>query len=118
MSLTPLGATFLHTKKQLAVVALFVLLVATLLLVTVTTKSNASKESSESRPVNAKKSCCSDDINKHLLAASYYSVKDNYRSNLMLNNKGPDPVEVRPTLFALNGSRIDAPSVIVPGESF
>jgi hypothetical protein len=119
MSLFPRGATILHTEKQLAAVALFVLLVATLLLITVTTKSNASKDISESRLLNAKKSCCSDDIDKlHLLAASYYSVKDNYRSSLMLNNKGPGPVEVRPSLFALNGSRIDAQPVIVPGESF
>ncbi len=119
MSLSTRGATFFHTNKQLAVVALLVILIATLLLITVTTKSNASRESSESQPLNVRKACCSDDIDKpHFLAASYYSAKDNLRSNLMLNNKGPDPVEVRPTLFSLNGNRLDGPPIIVPGESF
>ena len=36
----------------------------------------------------------------------------------MLNIKGPAPVEVRPTLFALNGDRVEAPPIIVPGEWF
>lgn len=113
------GQSFVGTKKSLVVVALFVVLAAALLAGTVATESNASKETGESQPRSARKACCTDDFDKlHLLAASYYSVKDNYRSNLMLNNKGPDPVEVRPSLFALNGNRMDAPPIIVPGESF
>ena len=118
MSISSRGGTFIDTKKSLAVIALFVTLATALLAGTVVSESNASKESAKPRPPNAK-ACCTDDIDKlHLLAASYYSVKDNYRSNLMLNNKGPDPVEVRPTLFALNGNRVEAPPIIVPGESF
>jgi hypothetical protein len=36
----------------------------------------------------------------------------------MLNNKGPDPVEVRPILFAINGNHVQAAPIIVAGESF
>lgn len=118
MSLSSHGQISHRTVKQLAVV-LVVMLVATFLLTRVATQSNASRDPQESRPLGISESCCSKDVDKlHLLAASYYSVKDNYQSNLMLNNKGPDPIEVRPSLFALNGHRFDAPAIIVPGESF
>lgn len=36
----------------------------------------------------------------------------------MLNNKGPQPIEVRPTLFSLSGERLEASPVVVKGESF
>jgi hypothetical protein len=39
-------------------------------------------------------------------------------ATLMLNNKGPEPVEVKPTLFSLTGERLEAAPVIVEGESF
>ena len=67
-----------------------------------------------------KKGCCGDiDKDKpHYLAASYYNVGNNLVATLMLNNKGPDPVEVKPTLFSLSGERLEAAPVIVPGKSF
>jgi hypothetical protein len=46
-------------------------------------------------------SCCgSDDTKPHVLVASYYSVKGRLSSKLLLNNKGPRPLEVRPTSLA------------------
>jgi hypothetical protein len=70
-------------------------------------------------PTLAKQGCCTKDFDKpHLLAASYYSVKDNLIATLMLNNKGPEPVEVKPTLFSITGERLEVPAVIIPGESF
>ena len=70
-------------------------------------------------PTDEKQGCCTKDFDKpHLLAASYYSVKDNLTATLMLNNKGPEPVEVKPTLFSITGERLDVPAVIVAGESF
>ena len=65
--------------------------------------------------------CCgqnADKDNPHLLAASYYNVGNNLTATLMLNNKGPEPVEVKPTLFSLTGERLEAAPVIVEGESF
>jgi hypothetical protein len=53
-----------------------------------------------------------------MLAASYYKVGNNLTATLMLNNKGPQPVEVKPTLFSLTGERLEAAPVIVEGESF
>ena len=70
-------------------------------------------------PTDEKQGCCTKDFDKpHLLAASYYSVKDNLTATLMLNNKGPEPVEVKPTLFSITGERLEVPAVIVAGESF
>src|SRR5688500_11339565 len=46
--------------------------------------------SSAKAPVStvAQQGCCTKDFDKpHLLAASYYSVKDNLTATLMLNNK-------------------------------
>ena len=54
----------------------------------------------------------------HVLPASYYSLKGNLSSTLTLNNKGPQPLAVQPTLFSLNGQRLDVPPVIVGGTSF
>lgn len=65
------------------------------------------------------KPCCGQDNDQlHLLAASYYSVGKNLTATLMLNNKGPDPVIVKPTLFSLSGKRLEAPPITVEGESF
>lgn len=72
------------------------------------------------QPFNApQKLCCGQDIDQpHFLAASYYKVGNNLTATLMLNNKGPQPVEVRPTLFSLSGERLEATPVVVEGESF
>jgi len=59
-----------------------------------------------------------DDNKQHLLAASYYKLADNLTTILMLNNKGPRPLEVHPTLFNRTGERRDLPVIIVAGTSF
>jgi len=63
--------------------------------------------------------CCGSDDNKpHVLVGSYYSVKHHLSAKLLLNNKGPRPLEARPTLFSMSGERFDAPAVIIDPESF
>jgi hypothetical protein len=63
--------------------------------------------------------CCGQGMDQpQFLAASYYKVGNNLTATLMLNNKGPEPVEVRPTLFSLSGVRLEAAPVVVEGESF
>ncbi|MGI9069599.1 MAG: hypothetical protein ACR2HX_24735 [Pyrinomonadaceae bacterium] len=65
--------------------------------------------------------CCSDeeeDSKPHLLAASYYSVKKNLSAKLLLNNKGPRTLEVKPTLFSLGGERYDIYPITLEGNSF
>jgi hypothetical protein len=55
--------------------------------------------------------CCGGDAadeKPHLLAGSYYTLRNNYSAKLLLNNKGPRPIEVQPTLFSLSGERFDA----------
>jgi hypothetical protein len=54
----------------------------------------------------------------HLLAATYYSLKDDLRARLLLNNKSPHALEVQPALFNLSGVRLDVPAVTVGGNSF
>lgn len=64
--------------------------------------------------------CCGGDEgdNKpHLLAGSYYSLNNGFSAKLLLNNKGPLPIEVHPTLFSLSGERFDVPAVTVKGNS-
>jgi hypothetical protein len=58
--------------------------------------------------------CCGDEEGEqkpHLLAGSYYKVTDGFSAQLLLNNKGPAPIEVQPTLFSLNGQRFELPIV-------
>lgn len=52
------------------------------------------------------------------MAATYYSLRENLNATLMLNNKGPQPLDVQPTLFSLSGARLPVPTVTVPGNSF
>ncbi len=56
--------------------------------------------------------------NPHVLPASYYSVQGNLDATLTLNNKGPEQLHVHPTLFSMNGQRLDLPAVTVAGTSF
>lgn len=65
--------------------------------------------------------CCGGqegDDRPHLLAAAYYSFRDGFASELLLNNKGPRPLEVRPTLFSTGGERLDIAPVTVEANSF
>jgi len=64
--------------------------------------------------------CCGGeaaDDKPHLLAGSYYTLKDNFSAKLLLNNKGPRPIEVQPTLFSLSGERFDISPVTVDSNS-
>ena len=54
----------------------------------------------------------------HTLPATYYSLKDDLTTKLTLNNKGPNPIAVQPTLFSPDGQRLDVPPVTVDGLSF
>lgn len=54
----------------------------------------------------------------HVLPGSYYNLQDNLSTTLILNNKGPEPLDVQPTLFNLDGVRLDVPLVTVNGTSF
>lgn len=64
--------------------------------------------------------CCGDDENNkpHLLAGSYYSVRNSLSAKLLLNNKGPQPIVVMPTLFSLSGERFDVTPVTVDPNNF
>ncbi len=73
------------------------------------------------RSQEAKQNCCGGDEgnNKpHTLAGSYYTLKNNFSTKLLLNNKGPSPLEVRPTIFAMSGQPFDPPAVTVSGNSY
>jgi len=51
--------------------------------------------------------------NPHLLAGTYYTVTNGYSATLLLNNKGPAPIRVQPTLFSLEGERFNVPVTTV-----
>jgi hypothetical protein len=53
----------------------------------------------------------------HLLAGSYYTIKSNFSAKLLLNNKGPLPIEVKPTLYSLSGERFAIPPVTVDANA-
>jgi len=69
---------------------------------------------------NPRVGCCGGDEanNKpHLLAGSYYTVKGNFSAKLLLNNKGPLPIEVQPTLYSLSGQRAEIPTITVDANA-
>lgn len=112
--------------RKLSVTTIFILILAGAICSTLASYSFAKYQNDPGKSdpdkaatITQKKDCCTKDFDKpHLLAASYYNVKDNLTATLMLNNKGPEPVEIKPTLFSLTGERLEVASVIVAGESF
>ncbi len=66
--------------------------------------------------------CCGDnedaDAKPHLLAASYYSVRDELTATLMLNNKGPKLIDVQLSLFNKAGERQDIAPLVAEPLSF
>lgn len=73
------------------------------------------------RSQDPKQSCCGGeegDNKPHTLAGSYYTLKNNSSAKLLLNNKGPSPLEVRPTIFAMSGERFEPPAVTVAGNTY
>lgn len=76
--------------------------------------ANSHVTRAEGRNTQNRISCCGGEEGEqkpHLLAGSYYKVTDGFSAKLLLNNKGPVPIEVQPTLFSLNGQRFDLPTV-------
>ena len=58
------------------------------------------------------------DNKPHSLFGSYYSIDDGLTATLLLNNKGPQTLEVNPTLYSLSGQQLELPPVFVEPTSF
>jgi hypothetical protein len=52
------------------------------------------------------------------LVGTYYSLRGNLNSTLMLNNKGVLPLDVTPTFFSRTGTRLDLPPLTVNAASY
>jgi hypothetical protein len=70
-------------------------------------------------PVKKKqKGCCSDQSEgPRRMIGTYYNTKDNWKSELVLNNKGPNPIAVTPILYSMEGEKFVAPLINIPGQS-
>jgi Bacterial Ig-like domain (group 2) len=67
-------------------------------------------------PIDSPTPCCDD--SPHLLVGTYYSVKHGLDAKLLLNNKAPHPIEIKPTLFSMSGESHKIAPVTVEGNSF
>lgn len=110
------------TRALLTLAFLAVLSAFLLIHFTADAQNSEQLANKESRIVAQGEVCCGeadkDSDKPHLLAGSYYSLKDNLTPTLMLNNKGPRPLEVEPTLFSLDGQRLALAPVVVEPTSF
>lgn len=105
---------------------LFTLLLLSILYADSPRPANAEAETSKSALAAARLSknttggCCGEDEGSnrpHLLAGAYYTINNNFSAKLLLNNKGPLPIEVHRTLFSLSGERFDVPPITVDANS-
>ena len=70
-------------------------------------------------PTNPHRHSTQDEADKpHTLAASFYSVRNDMKATLTLNNKGPLPLEVKPTLYNRTGERREVAAVTVDANAF
>ncbi len=51
------------------------------------------------------------------MIGTYYTTEDNFKSTLILNNKGPHQIAITPILHAKNGQSFTAPSIVIAGQS-
>lgn len=106
-----------HQKFFVSFSLLLILLLSSILYADFPRRANAERETTKSKVTaarlskNATGGCCGEDegnTKPHLLAGAYYTINNNFSAKLLLNNKGPLPIEVRPTLFSLSGERFEA----------
>ncbi len=82
-------------------------------------------------PIEPKASCCNSNegektlnpmsnavYESYKLTATYYSLRDDLTTTLMLNNKGPEPLLATPTFYSLAGTRLNIPPITVPAASY
>ena len=114
-----------HQKFFVSISVLLILLLTSILYADFSRSANAGAKTSKNTVAaarlskNAKGGCCGEDegnTKPHLLAGSYYTI-NNFSAKVLLNNKGPLPIEVRPTLFSLSGERFEAAPVTVDANS-
>ncbi len=70
-------------------------------------------------PSGAKPQGCCANVPASLrrMIGTYYTTEDNFKSTLILNNKGPHQIVVTPILHGKNGETYKAPPVSVGGQS-
>ena len=64
------------------------------------------------------KALSSPEYETYRLTATYYSLRDNLTTTLMLNNKGPQPILATPTFYSLAGTRLQLAPITVPATSY
>ncbi|MGH9957246.1 MAG: hypothetical protein ACREBC_08965, partial [Pyrinomonadaceae bacterium] len=107
---------FPFSTRSRSLVSLFAAISVVILIVVFSSETPRATSSVTNAQTNS--GCCSDVANKlHHLAGSYYTLNDGFNTKLLLNNKGPDPIEIQSTLFSLGGERLGVPSVTVAGNS-
>jgi len=52
------------------------------------------------------------------LTATYFSLRENLTTTLMLNNKGAEPIDAVPTIYSLAGTRLNLAPIPVPAASY
>jgi len=71
------------------------------------------------KPVNkaaSKQGCCGGNVPRRMIGA-YYNTKGAWKSALVLNNKGPNPIVVTPILYSMEGEKFVGPLISIAGES-
>jgi len=69
-------------------------------------------------PGSKQQGCCGNvPASLRRMIGAYYTTEDNFKSTLILNNKGPHQIVVTPILHGKSGETYKAPPVSVGGES-
>jgi hypothetical protein len=101
-----------HTK------ACFVSAAAILLSLTIAVCINRPLFSADVAAAKSDKARQSEGRAERVLVASYYNVKDGWRSALMLSNQGPTTMPVQITLYSLSGEQFNLPPVAFNANEF
>ena len=105
---------FLKSRNFLPAFLLFVVFVAASAVFSVHSQSNEPEDTTaltaDSTPTPTP--------TPHTLVGTFYTTENNIEAKLLLNNKGITMLEVRPTLYNLQGQELQLPSVWVEPQNF
>lgn len=108
-----------NSIKILFVIMLLILTALGNTYLSVYSHSNSDAEASALLPqasMTSTPECCETEL--HTLVGSYYSIENNTDAKLLLNNKGDEELEVKPTLYNFQGQELQLPPVTVDPQSF
>jgi len=107
----------IRSKRSPLLAVAAVSVIASLLVVSIFVAKRSSAHGVNSAKAKQQGCCADQPATLRRMIGTYYTTVDNFKSTLVLNNKGPNQIAVTPVLYGQNGQVFTASPVAVGGQS-